>query len=150
VRLVIDTNVVVSAILWRGTPGRLIALAIDGEIELFTSVAPLDELADVLSRKKLAKAVAKTGRSADELFQDYRRLARRVRARSLTQQVSRDADDDHDVHRDAGDVEKMDPPFGTLGASETLKLGANCFEPLGLSGAFRFYKREAGAGVARR
>lgn len=32
---------------------------------------------------------------------------------------------------DAGDVEKIDPPFGKLGASETLKLGANCFQPLG-------------------
>lgn len=94
-RVVIDTNIVVSAILWQGTPGRLIALANDGEIELFTSVALLDELADVLGRKKLAKAVAKTGRSADELFKDYRRLAHRVQARSLTKQVSRDADDDH-------------------------------------------------------
>lgn len=94
-RIVIDTNIVVSALLWQGTPGRLIALAIDSEVKLFTSVALLDELADVLSRKKLTKAVAKTGRTADELFKDYRRLAHRVQARSLTKQVSRDADDDH-------------------------------------------------------
>lgn len=94
VRVVIDTNIAVSALLWKGTPGRLIALATEGEIELFTSAALLDELADVLGRKKLAKAVAKTGSTAAELCNDYRRLARRVQARSLAKQVSRDADDD--------------------------------------------------------
>lgn len=93
-RLVIDTNIAVSAILWQGTPGRLIALATEGEIELFTSAALLDELADVLTRNKLAKPVAKTGRSADQLVKDFRRLVRRVRAAALTKQVSRDADDD--------------------------------------------------------
>jgi putative PIN family toxin of toxin-antitoxin system len=93
-RLVIDTNIAVSAILWQGTPGRLIALATEGEIELFTSAALLDELADVLTRSKLAKPVAKTGRSADQLVKDFRRLVRRVRAAALTKQVSRDADDD--------------------------------------------------------
>jgi putative PIN family toxin of toxin-antitoxin system len=93
-RLVIDTNIAVSAILWQGTPGRLIALATEGEIELFTSAALLDELADVLTRNKLAKPVAKTGRSAGQLVKDFRRLVRRVRAAALTKQVSRDADDD--------------------------------------------------------
>ena len=93
-RVVIDTNVVVSAVLWQGTPGRLIAQATDGEIELCTSAALLDELADVLSRKKLAKAVAKTGSTADGLFKGFKQLARRVHVRSLTKQVSRDADDD--------------------------------------------------------
>lgn len=30
-RLVIDTNVLVSAFLWQGTPGRLIELAVENE-----------------------------------------------------------------------------------------------------------------------
>ncbi len=93
-RVVIDTNIAVSAILWQGMPGRLISLATEGEIELFVSTALLEELADVLSRQKLSKAVAKTGSTASALYNDYRRLARRVRATSLTKQVSRDADDD--------------------------------------------------------
>jgi hypothetical protein len=44
---------------------------------------------------------------------------------------------------DVGDVEKMDPPFGKVGASETLKLRANCFEPLGSLG-FWGYSKKAG------
>ena len=93
-RVVLDTNSAVSAILWRGTPSRLISLAVDGEIALFVSTVLLEELADVLSRQKLAKAVSKTGSTASMLYKDYRRLARRVRAASLPNQVSRDVDDD--------------------------------------------------------
>ena len=42
---------------------------------------------------------------------------------------------------DAGDVEKIDPPFGKLGATETLKLGANCFEPRGYLGYWGYSKK---------
>lgn len=94
-RVVADTNVIVSAVLWQGIPGRLIAAAVEGEIEIYTSQALLDELADVITRKKLIKAVARTGQTAEQILQDYRRLAHRVNSRRLTAQVSRDADDDH-------------------------------------------------------
>lgn len=93
-RVVLDTNVAISAILWQGTPSRLIAHAIEREIDLFASTVLLDELAEVLARRKLARAVAKTGSTADQLFRDYRRLTRRVRPASLTRQIARDADDD--------------------------------------------------------
>jgi putative PIN family toxin of toxin-antitoxin system len=94
-RLVIDTNVLVSAFLWNGTPSRLIDLASDTEIQLFTSGALLDELAEVLHRKKLAKQVQATGFTATQLVNQYRRLAYRVTARELPRQISRDPDDDH-------------------------------------------------------
>jgi putative PIN family toxin of toxin-antitoxin system len=61
VRLVVDTNVLVSAFLWQGTPGRLIDLAGEQEVQLFTSRALIDELSEVLHRKKLAKDVQATG-----------------------------------------------------------------------------------------
>lgn len=56
-RVALDTNVLVSAFLWEGTPGKLIELAGEREIQLFTSQALLDELSEVLRRKKLAKPV---------------------------------------------------------------------------------------------
>jgi predicted nucleic acid-binding protein len=37
VRVVLDTNVVASALLWGGTPERLIELAGEGTLELVTS-----------------------------------------------------------------------------------------------------------------
>lgn len=55
-RIVLDTNVVLSALLWRGTPYRLLdAIRLRGEIRLITSPALLSELADVLSRASLAQ-----------------------------------------------------------------------------------------------
>jgi len=44
-KLVLDTNVLVSAFLWQGIPSRLIELATEQEIKLVTSRALLEELA---------------------------------------------------------------------------------------------------------
>lgn len=48
-RLVLDTNVVLSGLLWRSHPRRLLELAKEGTVFLYTSSVLLDELADVLS-----------------------------------------------------------------------------------------------------
>lgn len=93
-RLVLDTNVLVSAFLWEGTPGKLIELAGEREIRLFTSQVLLAELAEVLHRRKFARPVQATGFTAAELVKLYQRLAYRVTARQFTRKISRDADDD--------------------------------------------------------
>ena len=54
VTVVLDTNVVVSALLWGDTPYRLLQAATEGEIELYTSPALLAELATMLARRHLA------------------------------------------------------------------------------------------------
>ena len=51
VRVVLDTNVVVSALLWGGTPERLIELVGEGDLEFFTSEALLAEIAGILARR---------------------------------------------------------------------------------------------------
>jgi len=93
-RLVLDTNVLVSAFLWQGPPGRLLELAAENEIALYSSRVLLDELTATLDKKKLAKPVLATGLSADQMLRNYRRLVTLVTARQLAQQVARDADDD--------------------------------------------------------
>ncbi len=93
-RLVLDTNVLVSAFLWKGTPGKLLELAGEKDIEFYTSRMLLDELTEVLHRKKFIKPVQATGFTATEMVKQYRRLANRVTARQFTKQISRDADDD--------------------------------------------------------
>jgi putative PIN family toxin of toxin-antitoxin system len=93
-KLVVDTNILVSAFLWQGTPGRLIELAGERECILFTSRVLLAELADVLQRKKLEKQVQATGLTAAKLLRNYQKLSTTIPARRLAQQVSRDADDD--------------------------------------------------------
>ena len=88
-RLVVDTNVLVSAFLWQGTPGRLIERAGEKEIQLFTSRALIDELSEVLHRKKLAKDVQATGLTPVQMIANYRRLAELITARKLAQRVVR-------------------------------------------------------------
>lgn len=93
-RLVLDTNVLISAFLWQGVPSRLIELASEKEIQIFTSRVLLDELATTLSKKKLEKAVLATGLRSDQMLSNYRRLATLVTSRQLAHPISRDADDD--------------------------------------------------------
>lgn len=93
-RLVVDTNVLVSAFLWQGTPGRLIEMAGENEITLYTSRTLIDELSEVLHRQRLSKQLVATGLTAAQMVTHYRQLATLVTARQLAQRVSRDADDD--------------------------------------------------------
>lgn len=49
-RVVLDTNVFVSSIFWKGPSHKVVEKALDGEIEVFTSVEILQELDKVLRR----------------------------------------------------------------------------------------------------
>jgi uncharacterized protein len=94
VRVVLDTNTALSALLWRGTPGKLIDAAQLGKIFLFTSVPLLAELRGVLAREKFAVPLQERGLSTKELFDGYAALAALVTPVAITPAVSRDASDD--------------------------------------------------------
>jgi putative PIN family toxin of toxin-antitoxin system len=95
VRVVADTNTVVSALLWRGSPYRLFQTISDDRISLYTSRVLLDEFEEVLSRRKLVKAIRTANETLASLVKHYQELAHVVRTRPLTVRVSRDRDDDH-------------------------------------------------------
>jgi putative PIN family toxin of toxin-antitoxin system len=98
VRIVLDTNVVLSALLWRGTPYRLLEAARQREqIELFTSTALLEELAEVLFRPAPAKRLAAIGRTARQVLADYVDAANLVTPLAVPAVVASDPDDDHVV-----------------------------------------------------
>lgn len=62
-------------------------------LTFYTSPVLLEELADVLSRRKLAKAISALNATPDSLLRDYRGFARTVRPSSASR-VVRDPDDD--------------------------------------------------------
>lgn len=93
-RFVLDTNVVVSAVIWGGLPFRLLQAATDGEIELYTSPALVAELRTVLSREHLASRLARQQASVDEAIRFYGDLAISVSPLAVPRAVPRDADDD--------------------------------------------------------
>lgn len=94
-RLVLDTNVVASGLLWNGRPSWLIDAARNGELELFTSRVLLAELTRILRREKLAKVIVAAGLSLDELVLGYAELAALVTPASILPTVRGDPDDNH-------------------------------------------------------
>lgn len=93
-RIVVDTNIIVSGLLWHGSPRHVLDAARNGAITLFTSVELLSELEDVLRRPKLASLITQVPSTPDELVEAYRALATVVTASPLPMPVSTDPDDD--------------------------------------------------------
>ncbi len=94
VRLVLDTNIVVSGLIWGGVPHRLLDLGRDGKVTLFTSSLLLNELAEVLERGKFAAMLTSQEITPAFLMQRYGMLTRLVTPRPLERTVPNDADDD--------------------------------------------------------
>lgn len=93
-RAVLDTNTVVSAFLWGGPPARLLAAAREQRLELATSAALLDELLDVLPRRKFARKLEAAGLSVAQLVHRYGLLAQQVIPAHITARIAADPDDD--------------------------------------------------------
>ena len=94
-RLVLDTNVVVSALIWDGPPERLLDLAVSGEIALFSSAVFLDELAGVLERGKFIAALASRAVTPGFLTRRYGAVTTLVGPVAVDRAVPADAADDH-------------------------------------------------------
>jgi len=88
-RVVVDTNVYISAIFWGGKPRHVIDLGRDGKIQIFTS--------EDIEQEILDKLMTKFGLNSDDagrvmadfsIFTKHIRVSRRIRA------VKDDPDDD--------------------------------------------------------
>ena len=94
-RIVLDTNVVMSALLWRGTPYQLLqAIRQRADVQLYSSAALLAELADVLTRPSPAQRLALIGKTAREVLADYIEAMELVEPVEVRRVVPGDADDD--------------------------------------------------------
>ena len=67
-RLVIDTNLWVSGLLWKGRPWELLRLAEAGEIDLCMAPVMIEELAQVLAYEKLQPRLEQLNLSAADLL----------------------------------------------------------------------------------
>lgn len=93
-RLVLDTNTVISGLLWQGTPGRLIDAAQTKSITLCTSVSLLSELRGVLAREKFAGQLQARALNVSEVFDGYAALAMIVAPAGIAPIVTKDPADD--------------------------------------------------------
>ncbi len=79
VRVVADTNTVVSAVFWGGLPAQVLAAARDARIQLYASAPLLAELEGVLSRDRFVARIERAGSSGQRVLAGYRALATPVR-----------------------------------------------------------------------
>ena len=93
-RVVADTSIMVSALLWSGPPHHLLTAAECGEITPYTSPVLLDELAGVLARPKFALRLSTRRVTAEDLVMGYARLAHLVLPQPIAPVVIEDPTDD--------------------------------------------------------
>ena len=93
-RAVIDTNVLIAGILWRGPPHALLEHVRAGAVSMVSSPALLAELADVIGRAKFDAILRRTNTSRERSLAEVRQLAEVIEPAPLAQPVCRDPDDD--------------------------------------------------------
>lgn len=94
--VVLDTNVVVAALLWGGVPRRLLEhIASDPLLTLASSPVLLAELARVLTKAQLQERLRLSALTPGQLVASYRQLVWVLTPQAVPSVVSGDADDDH-------------------------------------------------------
>lgn len=93
-RLVLDTNVVASAVLWGGVPRQLLQDGREKRLSLFTSIRLLAELTDILVRPKFERKLAASGLTIEQIVDRYAELAAVVQPAAIAPTVLDDPDDD--------------------------------------------------------
>ena len=94
IRIVVDTNVLVSGFLFGGLPLRVLEAGRSGIVELCTSQPLLDEFTEVIERRHFDKKFAETGISRRRMMSDYAAISTVLETDRLIDPVSRDPDDD--------------------------------------------------------
>jgi putative PIN family toxin of toxin-antitoxin system len=98
VRIVIDTNIWISGLLWRGLSWNLLRLAEADQVELCMAPAMLVELAEVLSYKRLQPRLEQLDLTSSELLAYAANLASFFEVPEGDPVVTADPDDDVFVH----------------------------------------------------
>jgi len=94
VRAVIDTNVLLSGLLWHGAPHALLEHVRAGTLGLVSSPALLAELELVIGRAKFNAILTDSHTSREHVLAEARQLAEVIEPPPLAVPVCRDPDDD--------------------------------------------------------
>lgn len=93
-KVVLDTNVLISAVFWKGSPNLILRLAEKGLVILVTSQDILRELAGVLARPKFAPQLRKSNLTAVTIIKELSLLAQVITPAETIVGVSSDPADD--------------------------------------------------------
>ena len=93
-RIVLDTNIVISGLIWRGAPHQVMLALSDDKFTAYTSYSMVSELTRKLLGTKLGRELIKRDISAQQLVMSYTALCEIVSPAPLAQPICRDPDDD--------------------------------------------------------
>ncbi len=93
-RLVLDTNVYISGLLWTGIPHRLIRLAEATDVTLGTTPAIMEELREVLGRPKFRLRIRTLQTSVSKVMESLLSIVEVVQDSPIEPVIKRDPDDD--------------------------------------------------------
>jgi putative PIN family toxin of toxin-antitoxin system len=94
VRLVLDTNVWISGLLWTGTPHRLILAAETGDVAPVITPAIMEEVREALARSKFAARIAALNTSVGELMESLLSIVEVIQERRIAPVITQDPEDD--------------------------------------------------------
>jgi uncharacterized protein len=126
VRAVVDTNVLLSGLIWHGTPHTLLEQVRAGTLVLVSSPGLIAELASVLARPKFHAVLARTKTNPERMLAELGRLAEIIDPPPLPTPRSRDGDDDAVLALALA----ARPDFIVSGDADLLVLGAHAGIPI--------------------
>lgn len=93
-RVVLDTNIVISGSLWSGSPHLALDLVRESKIQPIISEAMRDELKEVISRPKFAGRLETLGKTSQQVVEEYLQIAEVVESIPIPPVILEDPDDD--------------------------------------------------------
>lgn len=93
-RVVVDTNVWISGLLWKGTPWHILRLAEEKKIEIYATASMLEELETVLHYPRLQPRCLELGLEIVDLMVYATALLSLVKLERIEPVVITDPDDD--------------------------------------------------------
>ncbi len=94
VKVVADTNIIISGVLWHGAPHTLLEIAYKNEIQLLTCSALLQELTEVLQRDKFIPYLSRAKVTVQEIVESYALMAQVIELGKIDPVIAADPDDD--------------------------------------------------------
>src|SRR3989338_6444618 len=92
-KLVLDTNIIVSAFFWEGNEAELFRKIEQGKAKLYITIDLLKEIEEVIKRPKFNEVMRKADLTPDKIMQKIVSLSHLVIAPKITVKVCRDEKD---------------------------------------------------------
>lgn len=131
-RVVLDTNTVISGLFWRGRPFEVLELMRSGKIKVYTSEAIREELLEVLQRPKFSQKLALLNSSAQQVVNRFISWVEVIEVGEVAKVVISDPDDDQII----ACAKLANADFIISGDADLLNVNGNISIPIVNAGQF--------------